>query len=180
MKCVALLRGINVGGNKPVAMAELREYAGSLGFVKAQTLLQSGNLVFTSRTANTAAIEKLLEKESKRRFGHEIEFMVRNGAAWKALTLGNPFAREAKEDPGHLVVMCLKAPPGAKEVAALKAAIKGREYFELRGSDAYFVYPDGMGRSKLTTALIDSKLGARGTARNWNTVMKIAELLDVD
>jgi uncharacterized protein (DUF1697 family) len=174
---VALLRGINVGGHKPIAMLDLREFAETLRFVEVRTLLQSGNLIFESETPGAVAVEKLLEKESKRRFGHEIEFMARSATEWKALIAGNPFAREAVEDPGHLLVMCLKEAPGANEVAALKAAVKKTEYFEVRGRHAYLVYPDGIGRSKLTSALIESKLGVRGTARNWNTVMKIAALL---
>ena len=59
---------------------------------------------------------------------------------------------------------------------ALQDAIKGREVVKARGKQAYFVYPDGMGRSKLTIKMIEKALGTRGTARNWNTVLKLGEL----
>jgi uncharacterized protein (DUF1697 family) len=73
--------------------------------------------------------------------------------------------------------MFLKAPPPATAVAALRTAIKGRERVELNGREAYLVYPDGVGRSKLTIALVEQKLGTRGTGRNWNTVVRLADVL---
>ena len=72
--------------------------------------------------------------------------------------------------------MCLRTAPTAAQVAALQAAIKGREIVKARGKQAYFVYPDGVGRSKLTIQVIEKTLGTRGTARNWNTVLKLGEL----
>jgi len=61
-------------------------------------------------------------------------------------------------------------------VAALQAAIKGREVVRAKGRHAYIVYPDGIGRSRLTNVMIEKKLGTRGTGRNWNTVLKLAAL----
>jgi len=73
-------------------------------------------------------------------------------------------------------VMFLKTSPSRDAVTALQNAIKGREVVKAEGRQAYLVYPDGVGRSRLTTALIEQKLGTRGTARNWNTVLKLADL----
>ena len=67
----------------------------------------------------------------------------------------------------------MRQAPGAPAIAALRAAIPGRERVEARGREAYFVYPDGVGRSKLTPALIEKHFGGAGTARNWNTVLKL-------
>jgi len=85
----------------------------------------------------------------------------------------NPFRDEALRDPGHLLAVLMRqaAKPGA--ALALRAAIVGKERVELRGREAYFVYPDGVGRSKLTPNLIEKHLGGAGTARNWNTVLKL-------
>jgi uncharacterized protein (DUF1697 family) len=88
----------------------------------------------------------------------------------------NPFPAEAERDPAHLTVVFLKDAPKAKAVEALAAAIRGREVIQADGRHLYAYYPDGVGRSKLTHALIESKLGTRGTARNWNTVLKLAQL----
>jgi uncharacterized protein (DUF1697 family) len=72
--------------------------------------------------------------------------------------------------------MVLKKAPTAKAVETLRAAITGPEIIDAVGRHAYIVYPAGIGRSRLTNSLIDSKLGTRGTGRNWNTVLKLAEL----
>jgi uncharacterized protein (DUF1697 family) len=83
----------------------------------------------------------------------------------------------AKDDPSHLMVMVLKSPPGAAELAALKAWIPGRERVEAVGRQLYITYPDGAGDSKLTNTAIERRLGVRGTSRNWNTVTKLAAML---
>jgi uncharacterized protein (DUF1697 family) len=88
----------------------------------------------------------------------------------------NPFPKEAKTDPGHLVAMCLKETPETADVRALQAAIAGPEIVRAKGSHLYIVYPAGIGTSRLTNAFIERKLGTRGTARNWNTVLKLQAL----
>ena len=90
----------------------------------------------------------------------------------------NPFRKEAERDPSHLVVMFLKAAANAKDLQAVQAAITGPEIIRADGRHLYIVYPAGIGKSRLTNALIEKKLGIRGTARNWNTVVKIAALAD--
>jgi uncharacterized protein (DUF1697 family) len=174
---VALLRAINVGGRNLIAMAELRELVEGLGFSDVATLLQSGNLVFTGKRKSNAALERLLETESAKRFDAAVDYFVRDAAEWEAIVAANPFPREAESDPGHLVVMPLKKTPQEEDVASLRAALKGPERVEAIGSQLYLVYPEGIGRSKLTITLIEKKLGARGTGRNWNTVRKLAELV---
>ena len=72
--------------------------------------------------------------------------------------------------------MCLKAAPPPEAVAALQGSIAGRELVRAVGRQAYVVYPDGIGRSRLTNAVIEKRLGTRGTGRNWNTVLKLAAL----
>lgn len=92
---------------------------------------------------------------------------------------GNPFPKEARNDPARLVVLFLKSAPSREAATALKRAIVGREIVNVIGRHAYVVYPDGMGRSRLTSVLIEARLGTRGTARNWNTVMKLGAMLEV-
>jgi uncharacterized protein (DUF1697 family) len=175
---VALLRGINVGGHKPVAMAELRKFLEALGLAEVGTLLQSGNVIFKSRLADAATVEAMLEKKTANHFGHAIDYFVRDAEAWRKMIAANPFRKEAGDDPSHLLVMFTKAAPTSEVTKTLKAAIEGREYFRAVGRDVFFVYPDGIGTSRLTGSMIEKKLGTRGTARNWNTVQKIAALLD--
>ena len=173
---VALLRAVNLPSHNKAGMAELRKLLTDLGFEDAQSLLQSGNLVFRSESRTSAQLEDLLEAEAKKRLGLETDFFVRTASEWRAVVAGNPFSEEAERDPGHLIVMFLKAEPAAKDVAALQAAIKGREVVRAKGRHAYIVYPDGIGRSRLTNVMIEKKLGTRGTGRNWNTVLKLGAL----
>jgi len=164
---IALLRGINVGGNKMIAMSDLRDLATRLGLRDARTLLQSGNLVFHSGKP-PAQLEKLLERE----IAMAVDVFVRTAEEWRAAVARNPFAEEAKRDPGHLLLMALK---DAADAGTL--VIPGREVARGSGREIYLYYPDGQGKSKLTNAVIEKKLGTRGTARNWNTVMKLARLV---
>ncbi len=174
---IVLLRGINVGGHKKVAMAELRAFAEELGFGEVRTLLQSGNLVFRSdgRIA-AAALEKRLETEAARRLGLGTDFLARDAGEWTEVMSGNPFHEMAESDPSHLVVMLLKRAPDADAVKALRAVVRGPEVIFVEGRQAYVTYPAGIGDSRLTNAVIEKHLGTRGTARNWNTVVKLGEM----
>ena len=172
---VALLRGVNVGGNKMVAMAALRTALEKMGLSEVRTLLQSGNVVFGSTTRTPAALEAALEKEIEARLKCQADFHVRTAAEWAEVVARNPFADEARLDPGHLLVLFFKAPLDKAKVKAVEAAIPGRERMHADGRQLYVVFPDGVGTSKLP-AILDRKLGARGTGRNWNTVMKLSAL----
>jgi uncharacterized protein (DUF1697 family) len=174
---VALLRGVNLGGHKLVGMAGLRAWAEDLGLRDVRTLLQSGNLVFRGAAKTGAALEAMLEAAAKRGLGLDTDIHVRTAAELGAIVARNPFPRAARRDPAHLVVVFLKAAPAAAGVAALRAAIPGREEIEADGRQLYVVYPDGIGTSRLNAALLDRTLKVRGTARNWNTVLKLAALV---
>jgi uncharacterized protein (DUF1697 family) len=172
---VALLRAINVGGRNPVPMASLRAMCAELGLHDARTLLQSGNLVFRTEVPR-ARLVALFEAGIASRFGADVRTIVRSGEEWHAMIAANPFPQEASNDPSHLLVMCCTGAPGAEALASLRAWITGREVVRAVGADLFITYPDGIGDSKLTTAVIERRLAVSGTARNWNTVTKLAAL----
>jgi uncharacterized protein (DUF1697 family) len=171
---VALLRAVNVAGHTTVAMADLRACLTDLGLAEVRSLLQSGNLVFRAEETATAELERRLETETAARLHLRTEFFVRSAAEWNAIVAANPFKEEAERDPGHLVAVTLKDAPGAERFRDLQRSIVGREVVRAGGRHAYITYPDGQGRSRLTLALIERTLGTHGTARNWNTVLKLA------
>jgi uncharacterized protein (DUF1697 family) len=173
---LALLRAVNLAGHRQVAMADLRELLTKLGFADVRSVLQSGNLVFRSKARSGAPLERLLETEVEKRLAVQTDFFVRTGEEWEQAIAHNPFREEAERDPSHLVAFFLKDPAAAGDVAALQAAITGREIVRAKGRQAYIVYPDGIGRSRLTSALIERKLGTRATGRNWNTVLRLGAL----
>jgi uncharacterized protein (DUF1697 family) len=170
---IALLRAVNVGGRN-LAMAALRACVATLGLTEVRSILQSGNLVFESRTLAGAVLEAALEEAVRERFGLAADVLVRTGAQWEQVIAANPFSEAAEQDPSHLVVMSLKGAPAPADVDALKAGIAGREVVRAHARELYILYPDGIGTSKLTIALIERRLASRGTGRNWNTVLKLA------
>ena len=173
----ALLRAVNVGGTGKVPMADLRALAQDAGLKNVRSLLNSGNLVFDAGAKPAAACEKLLEAACAKAFGLKTDIHVRSAAEIDAIITRNPFAKEARDDPGHLVVLFMRGAPDAISFKTLQAAIKGRERVLGDGRYAYVTYPDGIGDSKLTSAVIARHLGFAGTARNWNTLGKLAAML---
>ena len=178
MKHIALLRAVNLPGHNKIGMADLKALVIGLGFTDAQTLLQSGNIVFSGGTRTTTSLEQTLERAAAKQLGLETDFIVRTAKEWQAIIDANPFPREAKDDPSHLLAVILKDEVSAANVTALQKAIVGREVVRAKGRCLYVVFPDGIGRSKLTTAMTEKKLGTRGTARNWNTVLKLGLLTE--
>ena len=175
---IALLRAVNIGPHNKIGMSDLRDLLAGLGMQGVQTLLQSGNAVFRSDTRSASQLERLIEGAMVTQLQLETEAVVRSHKEWKGIIVGNPFPEEAKRDPSHLVVVPLKESPARGAAGALQDAISGHEAVRVDGRCAYIVYPDGIGRSKLTSALIEKKLGTRGTGRNWNTVLKLDALAD--
>lgn len=173
---IALLRAVNVGGTGKVPMAELRAAAEKAGLKSVRSLLASGNLVFDAGAKTPGATEKLLEGLCDKTFGHKPDIYVRTPEELDALIAANPFAKEAKAAPNHMHVVFMREAVAPASFAALKAAIKGPERVKGSGRHAYMVYPDGMGHSKVTPAFVARHLGAPGTARNWNTVLKLAAM----
>ncbi|HEX9606992.1 MAG TPA: DUF1697 domain-containing protein [Gemmatimonadaceae bacterium] len=169
---IALLRGINVGGHRQVGMTDLRNFITQVGLQDPRSLLQSGNLIFTSKVRTGAELERFLESEAADRLSLDVDFFVRTPEEWKSVIRQNPFRKEAERNPGLLVVLFLKSAPKAEDVAALQADIKGPETIKTKGKQAYIFFPNGQGRSKLTHTMIEKRLG-RGTGRNWNTVLKL-------
>ena len=165
---VALLRGINVGGNKLVSMAKLKTLFEAQGFEDVKTLLQSGNVVFSARSSSN--LEKVLEEAFTADFGFSSDFVVRSATEFAKVVASNPFPFEAKDDPGRLLVMFLKEPVSSSAMSAFLKKHSGPETVKAKGEELYIYYPDGVGRSKL-------KIPFNGTARNWNTVLKVQQIL---
>jgi len=172
---IALLRGVNLGKARRVAMVDVRAVFESLGWGGVRSHGQSGNLVFEASAESAAELEAVAERALLARLGLTTEVVVRSAADWQAMMAANPFADEARADPAHLVVMVLKAAPRPDAEAAM-AAVPGRERARVVGREAFIVYPDGIAGVRLIGAMLDKALGARGTGRNWNTVARLAAL----
>jgi len=172
----ALFRAVNVGGRK-VAMADLQGMFETLGLGPARTLQAAGSVVFHA-DGDEADLETRLEAESLARLGLETSAFVRGPVEWAAALAANPFPDEAKAAPNRLLVTALKREADPDGAAALEAASANGERVAAAGRFAYIFYPSGAGTSKLTPRLIERRLGSPGTARNWNTMLKLMDLMD--
>jgi len=175
---VSMLRAVNVGGSGLIKMEALREAYEAIGLAEVRTLLQSGNVVFRSGLTDRARLVKRIMQEIERRFDLQIEVILRTLAEVASIVDRGPVL-SPRADKSKLLVMFLASVPDAAAQAALKKWHKDKalkEMLELRGPEIYLYYPDGVGRSKLTGGVIENKLDTAGTARNWNTLVKLVEV----
>jgi uncharacterized protein (DUF1697 family) len=166
----AFVRGINVGGHRPVAMADLRAVFSGLGLGNVRTLLQSGNVVFAT-SDSAARLRKVIESTCAEQLGLDTTFILRTEPEMRKVVARNPFA-EASTDPVKVHVLFLADKPVATAVAKLDPHRFAPDEWVLDGRHVYVWYPNGAGRSKLRL-----ELGTPATARNWNTVTKVLAMM---
>jgi uncharacterized protein (DUF1697 family) len=169
---VALLRGINLGKARQIGMPRLTEILTQRGYADVRTHLRSGNVVLESPLGEAelaADVRRAIEEE----FGFDVPVVVRTGAELAAIVQGDPFATEAT-DPARYLVTFMAEPPPPDKVDALPPADVGG--YLVRGRELYLWLPDGIANTPLASWNWDKLLGVAGTARNWNTVTKLAEL----
>ncbi|WP_196279230.1 DUF1697 domain-containing protein [Catellatospora vulcania] len=172
-----LLRGINVGGNKKIAMADLRKLVESLGHQDVKTLLQSGNVVFGSAKSDQAALAEELEKAIEAELGMSVGCLVRDGADLARIIKANPLA-EVADNPSRQFVVFLSGPVDAAKLAELDALARPGDRLVAGEREVHMWLPDGAGETKLTHTMFQKRLGVTiATARNWNTVTKLSALL---
>jgi uncharacterized protein (DUF1697 family) len=167
---IALLRGINVSGQKLIKMHDLRAAFESMGFADVQTYIQSGNVVFKSGAKSTDALSKLIVGQINRTFGFDVPVLVRTNAQMKLLANSNPFVNNEAIPASELYVAFLSAAAPANTVELLQPLATTREQIRPHGSEIYLRYPSSYGQSKLTHGAIEKKLSLVTTIRNWNTV----------
>jgi uncharacterized protein (DUF1697 family) len=175
---VCLLRGVNVGGRGIIRMAELKALFEALGFEPVHTVLQSGNVVFGTKPGNLPALVRKITAALESDLKATPDVILRTGAELGEVVARNPFPAEAKKDPGHLLVQFLAGPADKSGEAKLKALANPPEKFVIHDREVYIHYAHGAGRSKLGGPAMDKALGTRGTARNWNTILKLLALAE--
>ena len=168
---VALLRGVNVGGRRKLSMESLRDVFYVLGFDAVRTVVQSGNVLFTSAEPPDAeAIERAIERTC----GLAATVLLRTAEQFRNVVETVPFD---SIELATVHVGFLRDRAKADLLDAIDAARFAPERVILRGTEVYFSLPDGMGRAKLPPA-VDRKLTTPMTVRNWNSVNRLCALLD--
>jgi uncharacterized protein (DUF1697 family) len=174
---IILFRGMNTGGVR-APVAEQRAMAEKMGLKNPRTLLASGNLVVES-DRDPAALEADIEAAMQETFGLKIAAMVRTSDQWAGLIAACPFPAEAEAHPSRTLLMVMK--DGVKDGAleALRGFAVGDERAEATPGALWFFHPDGIGQSKMAEKAAQVRLTGMGTARNWNTVLKLAAMVGV-
>lgn len=173
---IALLRGINLGPNRRIAMGELRALLTDLGYADVRTLLQSGNIVLSTRLG-PEKLARTLERQIAEGLGVDPAVIVRSPDELAAVIERNPLA-DVADDPKRHTVYFLSGEPDAAAVAALERADIAPEAFAVAGREIYTWHPDGIQRSPLVKLLGKADLGVTSTARNWNTVTKLLAMAE--
>jgi len=171
---IALLRGINVGGNNKLPMKELSAQLEGMGVRRVQTYIQSGNVVFDCDAKDKAKLAAKITAEIRAQHGFAPHVQLLEAAELKKAMAGNPYP-EAEAAPKTLHLFFLDEVPPQPDLKVLDTLKAGSERYKLAGKVFYLHAPDGVGDSKLA-ARAEKLLGVAATARNWNTVCKLAEM----
>ncbi len=174
---VALLRGVNVGGNNLVPMARLRELLNELGYGDVRTHLQSGNAVFSAPGIAPEQVAGEIEEQLARRLALQVRVIVRTGEELARVVAANPLP-EAVVEPARLLVNFLSAAPDEELLGALDPADFEPDVFGVGEREIYVWCPEGVRATKLSYAFWEKRLGVTATARNWNTVTRLWELTE--
>lgn len=174
---VALLRGINLGGKNKLPMKDLVAILERAGCVRVRSYIQSGNVVFEAEPELAAGLAARVSAEIEKRFRLRVPVMLRTARELRAVARKNPLL-EAGASVESLHVIFLAADPGKSRAAALDPDRSPPDTFIVRGREIYVSCPNGVGKSKLTNAWFDAKLGTVSTGRNWRTVLKLVEMCD--
>lgn len=174
---IILFRGMNTGGVR-APVGEQRAMTEKMGLKNPRTLQASGNLVVESAKA-TATLETEIEAAMEETFGLKVAAMVRTADQWAALIAANPFVEEAKAQPAKVLAMVMKNGIKAGAVEACRELAAEGERVEAVDGVLYFWFPAGQGESGIFKKATPRMLGM-GTGRNWNTVLKLADMVRLE
>jgi uncharacterized protein (DUF1697 family) len=178
---VAMVRGINVSGSKPVKMEALRRSFEALGFKNVRSYVQSGNVVFEAKERAAAPLGSKIVARIKRDFGFEVSVLVLGAGELGRVVDENPFLKRRRPrapeiDVTKLHVTFLAAAPAPAGLKKMEGVSSGRDAFHCLGKTIYLACPDGYGNTKLSNNAFERALGAAATTRNWKTVTTLAAM----
>ncbi len=174
---IALLRGINVSGQKKIKMAELRQQLAELNIGNIATYIQSGNIVFTSAETNASALEEAIHQLIVKHYGFEVPVLVLTPQQLQQAIAAHPWPGDELRTTKSYFTFLFETPT-PEGIAALEAFDLGDDEWVLKGTTLYAYFPNGAGRSKMSNNLVERKLKVTATARNWNTVHKLVAMAE--
>ena len=167
---ISMLRGINVGGQKTIRMAELKSLYESLDLVNVKTYVQSGNVIFDSLEPDAAKLAELIEAQIEQTFGYFVAVFMREANDFERIVNRNPFLHERHEDPNKRHVTFLYRRPSESKLSHLSLPTGAGDEFMVGEKEIFLFCPNGYGRTKLSNHFFERKLDTPATTRNWKTV----------
>jgi len=176
---VAMLRGINVSGQKIVKMERLRASFGALGFSRVRTYVQSGNVIFEAPNDSPDSLSGKIKEMILSDYGFSVPVILRTSAEMKKIAGDNPFLTERGIDHSGLHVTFLSELPEKAALGKLDSLNGDPDQFRIRNREVYLYCPNGYGRSKLSNSAFEKLLSVEATTRNWKTVNMLVEMSSV-
>jgi uncharacterized protein (DUF1697 family) len=174
---ISMLRGINVGGSKPIRMADLKAAYETLGLLNVQTYVNSGNVVFDDSKLTAPELATKIQAQLKKSFGHDIPVIIRTTADLKKVITHNPFLKGDREiNLERLYITFLAATPAKADVKNLVVPQAQDDEFIIKGQEVFLYCPMGYGNTKLSNNLFEKKLKTAATSRNWRTVNALYQM----
>jgi uncharacterized protein (DUF1697 family) len=173
---IAMLRGINVAGQKKIRMEDLKALFLEMNLASVRTYIQSGNVLFESEAADPVYLAGQIEEKLLAKYTFRVPVVIRTPGELRSAIASLPFLPIDTIDTGRLHVTFLATQPADELVRKLSELDFGHDRFKVVGRDVYLYIPAGYGETKLTNAFFEKKLGTTATTRNWNTVNKLVEL----
>ena len=175
---IALLRGINVSGQKIIEMKILRNVLLELDLKNIRTYIQSGNILFESKIDDIQFLENQITDKIQKHFAFEVPLTIVTPNELKMVVSKNPFIDQITEDASQPYVAFLSKSPNPTALETLNSIDFGKDQFINIDKTLYLFYAISAGKTKLTNSLIESKLQLKATTRNWKTIHKLIELTE--
>ena len=175
---IAILRGINVSGQKKIKMADLKAHLEELNFKNVQTYIQSGNVIFEHETTSPEDLENEIVKKIYEKYGFQVPTIIKIPSELKYVINNNPFRDDPNKETNRLYVTFLSDVPSSINLEKLETIDYSPEEYILDGKNIYFYSPNGYGNAKMNNNFFENKLKVAATTRNWNTVNKLIEIVN--
>jgi uncharacterized protein (DUF1697 family) len=174
---LAMLRGINVSGQKSVIMDDLRLLLGQNGFVKVKTYIQSGNVILSHDESDQRLLSKRIEDIIFKRYQFRVPVLIRKADEIVQVLKNNPFLKE-NQDTAKIYVTFLSENPEQKYIDTLSEFPQITDRFQQKGKEVYLYIPGGYGKTKLSNTFFENKLKVTATTRNWNLVVAVSSMIE--
>ncbi len=173
---ISILRGINVSGQKLIKMEALKKMYENLAFENVQTYIQSGNVIFLTKSKNTSELESIISSSIKIEFGFDVPVIVVSLDTLEKIKTNNPFIKDTDKDVAFLYVTFLAEVLTEFDEESIIEKKHSDEEIAFTTNAVYLYCPNGYGKTKLNNNFLEKKLKVQATTRNWKTVNELLKL----